>query len=100
MTMTVSTHTPRMQPIQVQRAQSQPTPTPLQPTRWKLALVLWMMVYPMITGLGLALNPVLKDRPLLVKNLVLTAIFVPLMVYGVVPVARKAVIKLDATQKN
>ena len=74
-------------------------PSP-QPARWKMTLVLWMMVYPMITGLGLVLNPLLKDRPLMVRNFVLTAIFVPVMVYGAVPVARKFVTKLDAHQKN
>jgi uncharacterized protein len=66
-----------------------------QPARWKMTLVIWMMVYPMITGLGLALNPLLKDRSLAVRNLVMTAIFVPVMVYGAVPAARKLVIKLD-----
>jgi antibiotic biosynthesis monooxygenase (ABM) superfamily enzyme len=71
-----------------------------QPARWKMTLVLWMMVYPMITGLGLVLNPFLKDRPLVVRNLVLTAIFVPVMVYGAVPIARRFVSKLDAQQKN
>jgi antibiotic biosynthesis monooxygenase (ABM) superfamily enzyme len=74
-------------------------PSP-QPARWKMTLVLWMMVYPMITGLGLVLNPFLKDRPLVVRNFVLTAIFVPVMVYGAVPVARKFALKLDAQQKN
>jgi antibiotic biosynthesis monooxygenase (ABM) superfamily enzyme len=73
---------------------------PPQPARWKMTLVLWMMVYPMITGLGLVLNPFLKDRPLAVRNFVLTAIFVPVMVYGAVPVARKFALKLDAHQKN
>jgi antibiotic biosynthesis monooxygenase (ABM) superfamily enzyme len=73
---------------------------PPQPARWKMSLVLWIMVYPMITGLGLVLNPFLKDRPLAVRNFVLTAIFVPVMVYGAVPAARKFVIKLDTQQKN
>jgi antibiotic biosynthesis monooxygenase (ABM) superfamily enzyme len=71
-----------------------------QPARWKMTLVLWMMVYPMITGLGLVLNPFLKDRPLVVRNFVLTAIFVPVMVYGAVPVARKLVTRLDTQRKN
>ena len=75
--------------------QHSPSPSP-QPTRWKMVLVLWLMVYPMITTLGLTLNPLLKDRSLLVRNLVMTVIFVPVMVYGAVPVARKLVIKLDS----
>jgi antibiotic biosynthesis monooxygenase (ABM) superfamily enzyme len=83
-------------PVHVQRG-SIASP---QPARWKMTLVLWMMVYPMITGLGLVLNPFLKDRPLMVRNFVLTAIFVPVMVYGAVPVARKFALKLDAQQKN
>lgn len=83
-------------PVRVQRGSIAPP----QPARWKMTLVLWMMVYPMITGLGLVLNPFLKDRPLAVRNFVLTAIFVPVMVYGAVPVARKFVTKLDAQQRN
>jgi hypothetical protein len=41
-----------------------------------------------------------RDRPLLVRNFVLTAIFVPVMVYGAVPVARKLAIKLNVAQKR
>lgn len=98
--MNLSTHAPRIQSNQDQMQQTQKLLAPPQPTRWKMTLVIWMMVYPMITGLGLALNPILKDRPLVVRNFVLTAIFVPVMVYGVVPVARKTVIKFDAKQKH
>lgn len=65
-----------------------------------MTLVLWVMVYPMMTGLGLVLNPLLKDRPLLVRNLAMTLIFVPVMVYGAVPVARKVVTQLETQQKN
>ena len=79
--------------------QSRPIASP-QPARWKMTLVLWMMVYPMITGLGFALEPLLKERSPLVRNLVMTAIFVPVMVYGAVPVARKLVTTLDAKQKH
>jgi antibiotic biosynthesis monooxygenase (ABM) superfamily enzyme len=75
------------------------TSAPPQPARWKMTLVLWMMVYPMITGLGLALNPVLKNRPLAIRNVLMTAIFVPVMVYGAVPAARKFVLRLEAQQK-
>jgi antibiotic biosynthesis monooxygenase (ABM) superfamily enzyme len=77
------------------QVQTRPSAPP-QPARWKMTLVLWMMVYPTITGLGFALNPLLKNQPILVRNLVLTGIFVPFMVYGGVPAARKLVIKLDA----
>jgi antibiotic biosynthesis monooxygenase (ABM) superfamily enzyme len=84
------------QPVHVQRSSIAPP----QPARWKMTLVLWMMVYPMITSLGLVLNPLLKDRPLAVRNFVLTVIFVPVMVYGAVPVARKFVIQFDAQQKK
>jgi antibiotic biosynthesis monooxygenase (ABM) superfamily enzyme len=65
-----------------------------------MTLVLWMMVYPMITGLGFALNPFLKDRPMLVRNFVLTAIFVPVMVYGAVPTARKLAIAMSGARRR
>ncbi|NER78472.1 MAG: hypothetical protein F6K42_02625 [Leptolyngbya sp. SIO1D8] len=73
---------------------------PPQPARWQMTLVLWMMVYAMITGLGLALNPLLKERSPLVRNFVTTAIFVPVMVYGAFPIARKLVTTLDAKQNR
>jgi antibiotic biosynthesis monooxygenase (ABM) superfamily enzyme len=47
---------------------------PPQPARWKMALVLWMIVFPAITGLGVALTPVLKGQSGWVRNLVITAI--------------------------
>lgn len=43
--------------------------------RWKLSLMIWMMVFPLLTALGYGLNPWLKDRPLLVRNLVMTTLF-------------------------
>jgi antibiotic biosynthesis monooxygenase (ABM) superfamily enzyme len=95
-----SSQVPQIQMIQAHTLQDRRFTAPPQPTRWKMTLLIWMMVYPTITGLGLALNPVLKDRPLLVRNFVITAIFVPFMVYGAVPVARKIVIELDAKQKS
>jgi antibiotic biosynthesis monooxygenase (ABM) superfamily enzyme len=81
-------------------ANSTKTSISTQPARWKMTLILWMMVYPAITGLGLALNPLLKDRSIALRNFVATGIFVPMMVYGGVPVARKLAIKLDAKQKR
>lgn len=87
-------------PLQPEPAAQLPFRKPPQPVRWKMTLVLWLMVYPMITGLGLALNPLLKDRSIWVRNFVMTAIFVPVMVYGAVPVARKFVIQLDEQQKH
>ena len=66
----------------------------------KMTIVLWLMAYPMITGLGFALNPLLKERSPLVRNLVTTAIFVPFMVYGGVPSARQLINKLEKNRKQ
>jgi uncharacterized protein len=63
--------------------------------RWKLSLVIWMMVFPLLTTLGYGLNPFLKDRPLLVRNLIMSALFVPVMVYGVLPTAQHTLRKLE-----
>ena len=73
---------------------------PSQPARWQMALILWVMVYPMTTGLGFALNPLLKNRSPLVRSFVMTTVFVPFMVYGAVPVARKLAVKLDVNQNT
>ncbi|MEM1369119.1 MAG: hypothetical protein AAGG02_14125 [Cyanobacteria bacterium P01_H01_bin.15] len=77
-----------------------PPVTRSQPTQWQMTIVLWLMVYPLITGLGLALNPLLKTRSLPVRNLVTTVIFVPAMVYGVVPAANKLIVTQNARQKR
>jgi antibiotic biosynthesis monooxygenase (ABM) superfamily enzyme len=49
------------------------------PKKWKLLLVSWLFVYPVINILFALLFPIIQDLPQLVKTLILTLILVPLM---------------------
>ena len=51
----------------------------LKPKKWKLLLISWLFVYPVINLLFALLMPIIKDFPQLLKTLVLTVILVPLM---------------------
>jgi len=53
--------------------------TPTKPKTWKLLLVSWLFVYPVINILFALLFPILSDLPQLLKTLVFTVILVPLM---------------------
>jgi hypothetical protein len=50
-----------------------------KPKKWKLLLVSWLFVYPVINVLFALLFPLLQDLPQLLKTLVFTVILVPLM---------------------
>ena len=57
------------------------------PQRYKMAVLTWFVVYPMITLLLAVLDPVLGTLPMPVRTLVLTLIMVPAMVYVAMPFA-------------
>lgn len=50
-----------------------------KPKIWKLLLISWLFVYPVINLLFATIFPLIKDLPQLVKTLILTVILVPLM---------------------
>lgn len=55
------------------------------PPRYKMAVVTWLAVFPIITSIFLILNPILSALPLLLRTLLLTLIMVSLMTYVVMP---------------
>lgn len=55
------------------------------PPRYKMAVVTWLAVYPLITLILVLLGPVLSLLPMLVRTLVLTAVMVTLMTYVIMP---------------
>ena len=59
----------------------------MTPNRHKLALLTWVVVFPMITGLLAVLEPLVGSLPIALRALVLTAIMVPAMVYVAMPFA-------------
>lgn len=57
------------------------------PDRHRMALLTWLVVYPLITVLIALLEPLLGALPLPLRTLVLTGIMVPAMVYVAMPFA-------------
>ena len=55
------------------------------------ALVTWLAVYPLITTVLWLTGPLLDGAPLPLQTLVLTAVVVPLAVYGAVPLLLRMV---------
>lgn len=49
------------------------------PKKWKMTLVSWAFVYPVINVLFFFLFPIIQDLPQLLKTLILTVILIPLM---------------------
>jgi antibiotic biosynthesis monooxygenase (ABM) superfamily enzyme len=55
------------------------------PPRYKMALVTWLAVFPLITAILLLFGPLLSQLPMLMRTLVLTGVMVTLMTYVVMP---------------
>jgi antibiotic biosynthesis monooxygenase (ABM) superfamily enzyme len=49
------------------------------PKRWKMMLITWLFVYPVINLLFMLLMPLMAEQNQWVKTLVLTLILIPLM---------------------
>ncbi len=63
---------------------------PMQPPKkWKMMLITWLFVYPVINILFLTVFPFVKDAHQLVKTLVLTLILVPLLGFFVPKLHKK-----------
>lgn len=60
-------------------------PAPAAPPRYKLAVLTWIGVYPIITLLLTILGPVTATWPLPLRTLVLTAVMVPTLTWVVIP---------------
>jgi antibiotic biosynthesis monooxygenase (ABM) superfamily enzyme len=50
-----------------------------KPKTWKMLLISWLFVYPVINIMFAVVFPLVKDFPQLIKTLVFTVILVPLM---------------------
>jgi antibiotic biosynthesis monooxygenase (ABM) superfamily enzyme len=61
-----------------------------QPKRWKMAILVWLAIYPTITVLFLIFGEHLaRIKPLPLQTLVTTGIVVPLMTFQVIPLLQK-----------
>lgn len=57
--------------------------------RWKMAILIWLGIYPTITTVLWLLSPVIASLPLPLKTLCLTLVVVPTMVWVVLPFLQK-----------
>ncbi len=55
------------------------------PPRYKMVVVTWLAVFPLITLLSTILQPYVGDFPLPLRVMLITAIAVPVMTYGLMP---------------
>ncbi len=55
------------------------------PPPWKMALLTWVTIFPLITGVVLVLDPLLEDLAPVPRLAITTAVTVPLMTWVVMP---------------
>ncbi|MGL5807228.1 hypothetical protein [Chroococcidiopsis sp.] len=55
------------------------------PSRYKMAIITWLAIFPLIVGINLLFGNVLSQLPMLLRSLILSATLVFLMTYIVMP---------------
>jgi uncharacterized protein len=55
------------------------------PPRYKMAVITWLAIYPLISIINILFAPILNPLPLLLRTLLLTVVLVSLMTYVVMP---------------
>jgi len=55
------------------------------PPRYKMMVVTWIAIFPLITALSYAAQPLVGDLPIVLRSLAFTLMLVPLMTYIVMP---------------
>jgi antibiotic biosynthesis monooxygenase (ABM) superfamily enzyme len=59
------------------------------PPRWKMAVVVWLAIYPLLTLILWLVGPSIRDWPVALRTLALTAVLVPVMVYVLIPTIQR-----------
>ncbi len=62
---------------------------PTHPKKWKMALLIWCFIYPLITLLSTIILPMMTNFPGPLKTLVMSLILVPLMAFFYIPFINK-----------
>jgi len=60
-----------------------------KPKKWKMAIIIWIAIYPTITTIFLLFGKYLKQLPPPLTTLAVTLVAVPLMVFVLLPVLTK-----------
>jgi antibiotic biosynthesis monooxygenase (ABM) superfamily enzyme len=55
------------------------------PTKHQLALMIWIAVFPTLTLLNLVLGDLISGLPMVLRTLILAAVAVPIVIYGIMP---------------
>jgi hypothetical protein len=60
------------------------------PKKWKMAIVIWLAIYPLITTIFALLGKqLILIEPLPLRTLIITIIAVPIMVFLLIPTLQK-----------
>ncbi|MBP8033225.1 MAG: hypothetical protein KAZ71_01440 [Bacteroidia bacterium] len=60
------------------------------PKKWKMAIVIWLAIYPLITTIFALLGKqLILIEPLPLRTLIITVIAVPIMVFILIPTLQK-----------
>lgn len=60
------------------------------PKKWKMAIVIWLAIYPLITAIFALLGKqLILIEPLPLRTLIITIIAVPIMVFILIPTLQK-----------
>ncbi len=60
------------------------------PKKWKMAIVIWLAIYPLITTIFALLGKqLILIEPLAIRTLIITLIAVPIMVFILIPTLQK-----------
>lgn len=60
------------------------------PKKWKMAILIWLAIYPLITLLFALLGEhLIQINPLPLRTLIITLIAVPIMVFILIPTLQK-----------
>ena len=57
--------------------------------KWKMAILIWLAIYPALNLVSILIGGLLVDLPLWQRTFVMTVILVPLMVYVLLPFLTK-----------
>jgi hypothetical protein len=57
--------------------------------KYKMAIIIWLAIYPSINVLFLLIGDKLNALPLLLRTLIITGILIPLMVFILLPLLTK-----------
>jgi antibiotic biosynthesis monooxygenase (ABM) superfamily enzyme len=53
--------------------------------KWKMALLVWLVIYPTISVISIVLGPWLVQFPVLVRTFIMSVILVPFMIFIAMP---------------